>query len=446
MITNLGILNFKSIQGIDLEMKPLTIFTGPNGSGKSNVLEAIALLAQASKLSGNESHMTNIFAKGEFFQYKQPYYKYIAHKGDLNQYIEFKIHFKVNKELVNELQSIKSSFNGLGILPGKISSVGYGISIQPGEREYEIFGAEQRIFINREPLVTIALVRDNGTKSEFQFPESIKGVPCRSSTQIFNPESFKSLRETKKTTEISPTQQTINSLSLIAQVILSFIKLNLIKIYPISGVRGDIEFQKKATGQPTWVGMKGENVIHLLSFLGGLDNREKKSKVNKWSKLFAIDNVTASYKESDSLVSEFEEPVFKFPLNLKLASFGSRQILPIIVQLFWSDPGSIILIEEPEISLHPKAQVDLQKLFADVIKEKKQIICTTHSPFLILALARIIQKGDLNLEDIAIYHLKKTSQGTIADRLSVNERGYVKGYIESFAEVEHYLYEEWAED
>lgn len=43
MITNLTIKNFKSIgeNGIQIELKPLTIFLGPNGSGKSSILEVL---------------------------------------------------------------------------------------------------------------------------------------------------------------------------------------------------------------------------------------------------------------------------------------------------------------------------------------------------------------------------------------------------------------------
>ena len=45
MLSKIKIGNFKSIEKLELELAPLTIFVGPNSSGKSNVLESIAILA-----------------------------------------------------------------------------------------------------------------------------------------------------------------------------------------------------------------------------------------------------------------------------------------------------------------------------------------------------------------------------------------------------------------
>lgn len=44
MITNIQITNYKSIEDVSLEVKPLTLFTGLNSTGKSSVLEAVLLL------------------------------------------------------------------------------------------------------------------------------------------------------------------------------------------------------------------------------------------------------------------------------------------------------------------------------------------------------------------------------------------------------------------
>lgn len=129
---------------------------------------------------------------------------------------------------------------------------------------------------------------------------------------------------------------------------------------------------------------------------------------------------------------------------MALASHGSRQILTIITNLLWCEPGSIFLIEEPEISLHPEAQVKVCELFAVAIAQRKQIIATTHSHFLLSALGIPVQEGRLRPEDIAVYHIeKKPDSGTVAERLLVNEKGYIEGWIPSFADVERRLLKEW---
>lgn len=119
-------------------------------------------------------------------------------------------------------------------------------------------------------------------------------------------------------------------------------------------------------------------------------------------------------------------------------------MLTVITQLFFSEPGDIIMIEEPEISLHPKSQIDIVEAFAEAIKEQKQIIITTHSHFLLLGLGSAVAKGLLKADDIAVYHIeKKEGIGTISNRLPLNERGYIKGWIPSFVEEEKKLLDAW---
>jgi predicted ATPase len=116
-----------------------------------------------------------------------------------------------------------------------------------------------------------------------------------------------------------------------------------------------------------------------------------------------------------------------------------------IVQLFWSKQNDILLIEEPETSLHPEAQIHLPELFAEVIREKKALILTTHSEFLILALSKPVKKGLINSNDIAIYSLNKTPEGSQISALEVGDNGYIKGWIPSFTKVESELMKEFLE-
>ena len=58
-------------------------------------------------------------------------------------------------------------------------------------------------------------------------------------------------------------------------------------------------------------------------------------------------------------------------------------MIQLIYQLITADKLATVLIEEPEIHLHPKAQAELAEVLADTAKaEDKQIIMTTHSEHL----------------------------------------------------------------
>jgi len=104
-----------------------------------------------------------------------------------------------------------------------------------------------------------------------------------------------------------------------------------------------------------------------------------------------------------------------------------------------------MMIEEPEISLHPKAQIDVLEMFAEAIKQDdKQIMATTHSHILLQALGYVVSKGWLSRDDIAVYHVEKRKTGTTAKQLPLGKEGYIRGWVPSFTKVERQLLREWA--
>jgi predicted ATPase len=75
------------------------------------------------------------------------------------------------------------------------------------------------------------------------------------------------------------------------------------------------------------------------------------------------------------------------PINLHDMGFGASQILPIIVQCLAATAGSLVIIEQPELHLHPQVQARLADLFIAIshITENKKGIKHEYSnvPFLI---------------------------------------------------------------
>ena len=74
--------------------------------------------------------------------------------------------------------------------------------------------------------------------------------------------------------------------------------------------------------------------------------------------------------------------------------FGSNSLILLLHQLLNAKKGATVLIEEPEIHLHPKAQADLAEVLADTAKaEEKQIIMTTHSEYVAGRLLTLVAEG-----------------------------------------------------
>jgi predicted ATPase len=215
----------------------------------------------------------------------------------------------------------------------------------------------------------------------------------------------------------------------------------------ISSVRGDFPYVVHSGEQtPSWVGVHGQSLILLLNVLLGQRRYGKPAdKITRWAARFGMHGLKAGYRAPVQAGSDYLDSHLEASVETALASSGARQILPVITQLFWAPEGSLLMVEEPEISLHPKAQIDVLEMFAEAIREdNKQIIATTHSHILLQALGYAVHKRWIKSQDIAVYHVEKSSRGTRSKRLPLRSTGYIRGWIPSFSKVERELLSEWA--
>jgi len=444
MLTKIAIENFKSIgRRIEIELKPLTIFVGPNASGKSSILEALPLLVQ----SIGESRYDY---RGERYPYlvSYPSFEDIAHKRNSENKMSIEIHVKLGESERKILSELGKEINkrDLGVLiDEEITSAGYRYSGCKLMNRWDF--AEQEIFCNEKKIIgikkeyhikkTSARIRDI-----FTFPPILKDAVPGDASLILEPNAFAQ----RERTNIVESAKPLNDFaSTVVDIIVSRLKPepNKSKVYLLSALRGKIDYEVKTDRFYEWVGKNGENLISVLAQVSTPKWERKREKIRKWALEFGIKDPWGGWSGSNKASGEYIDSELNIPLNLAFTSYGSSQILIVIAQLFWSEEGDIILIEEPEISIHPKGQAKLPELFADAIKEGKQIIITTHSGYLPLALSRALKRG-LKADDIAVYEVTKDKKGTKVERKEINEKGYIKGWIKSFYDVEAKLVKEWA--
>jgi hypothetical protein len=160
---------------------------------------------------------------------------------------------------------------------------------------------------------------------------------------------------------------------------------------------------------PDSVGIRGEKAIDMLVrdyFRKGKEKRNIVDNVSNWLNQCDISSdvevvpLTDRHYEirlSNSGTGESE--------NLADVGFGCSQILPILIAGFNLKKGQILIVEQPEIHLHPKAQAELGSFFWDLSKRNIQTFIETHSEHLLLRIQSHIASGDLDPEDVKVYYV-----------------------------------------
>ncbi|HEV8536326.1 MAG TPA: AAA family ATPase [Candidatus Limnocylindria bacterium] len=109
--------------------------------------------------------------------------------------------------------------------------------------------------------------------------------------------------------------------------------------------------------------------------------------------------------------------------SLPDVGFGVSQILPALIQLQLMAPQSTLLMEQPEIHLHPTLQTALTDVLISATDTKRQVIAETHSELLLSRLQRRIAERKIALESVAILYVEMTPEGSVARELRLDEFG-----------------------
>jgi len=113
--------------------------------------------------------------------------------------------------------------------------------------------------------------------------------------------------------------------------------------------------------------------------------------------------------------------------------FGVSQLLPVLVLCYYVPKGSIILLEQPEIHLHPSAQADLADVLIDVVNERGvQIILESHSEHLLRRIQRRIAEGVLDSDMTAMYFCRMDNGASKADTLDLDLFGNITNWPDGF--------------
>ena len=113
--------------------------------------------------------------------------------------------------------------------------------------------------------------------------------------------------------------------------------------------------------------------------------------------------------------------------------FGVSQILPVLVACFSAPEGSTIILEQPELHLHPSVQSGLADVFIDAYKTRGvQIILESHSEHMLRRLQRRMAEEQITPEDVKLYFCSLSNGESKLLPLELDEYGNIHNYPTEF--------------
>lgn len=98
-----------------------------------------------------------------------------------------------------------------------------------------------------------------------------------------------------------------------------------------------------------------------------------------------------------------DETGFHRPIH---TGFGLTQILPITVAALSANAGDLMLIENPEVHLHPAGQASIGGFLADVARAGVQVIVETHSDHVLNGIRRAVKTDRLRPDQVLIHFFR----------------------------------------
>ena len=123
----------------------------------------------------------------------------------------------------------------------------------------------------------------------------------------------------------------------------------------------------------------------------------------------------------------------RLPVRTSDVGTGISQILPVVVAALDPDRPGITAIEQPELHVHPRLQVELGDLFAQGADQGGVFLIETHSEHLMLRLLRRIEqtssnelpegKPGLKPDHVSVVYVEQVEGRVKATRLRIDETG-----------------------
>ena len=101
---------------------------------------------------------------------------------------------------------------------------------------------------------------------------------------------------------------------------------------------------------------------------------------------------TVGFETSELRKELLFQPKENTKLEMPIVSSMVKELAPLVLCLrYLVKPNDLLIIDEPEMNLHPAAQVEIAEFLAMLVNARLHVLITTHSPYIVDHLANLMQ-------------------------------------------------------
>ena len=415
MITHIRMKNFKSWQDSKkVELAPLTGFFGTNSSGKSSLLQMLLLLKQTVGRGeviffGDEDSLVDL---GDFTE--------VIHRHDSDATLGLEFRCKLKKSFAIEILG-RHTEGGFDNFPVSIDNFSFNTDIRSYGKEF-----------------TVERFRYGFESCDIS---EIEWEPYRLSYKnlLGNQEEIATSRINCYGGPTPKTENVLRPVSSAFEELFSHVYyLGPTRVHPRRLYHWEKTHPKEIDlwGNKAVDALLSARVRQLTTAYNG-KSVPIEERISKWLQKLELAHSFSLVPKGSLDDNNYEIRIQKTPNSAEVTladlGHGVSDLFPLLVHCCYVPEGSTLILEQPGIHLHPKAQADLADLFLEVIRERNlQILVESHSEYLLTRLQRRIAEKGIRQDDVALYFCRNIDGESTKERLEVTESGDIKNWPENF--------------
>lgn len=429
MLKHLHVRNFKAWETLNLPLGNVTGVFGTNSSGKSSILQFLLLLKQTKNATdrglvldfGTQDQLVNL---GGFQD--------VIHKHDKTLKLSWDLLWEPRKGLsLNDPSGKRTEV----LASGEQLKVRSHVEMRDAQLisdwlEYDLGGLSFSISPKKEGSKEYQL---NSSGTDFRFIRNqsrVWALPGPIKTHLF-PDQAKTYFKNSDFLGVFEAEY----------------EAQMDRIFYLGPLR---EYPRReypwSGASPSDVGRRGERTIEAI--LSATQRKEKRNLGGR-TRYKNFEEMIAYWLKELRLISDFkieeigsganlyrakvQRDAKSAPVLLTDVGFGVSQVLPALVLLYYVPEGSTVIMEQPEIHLHPSVQSGLADVILSVAKHRKlQVIVESHSEHMLRRFQRRVAEAEVDADLIKLYFCDSANGRSTLLPLELNIFGEIQNWPAHF--------------